>query len=203
MVYNKRCSCLAITTNKKCKLPIKFNINNKKYCLIHANILFGKSTTNIQRCYKGFRVRKLLKKMYNLPDDLQRKIVWHIKESHYIQKHHHKPIYNILEKRYNKFSEKFTSTSYLSLEEIFDLYNEYINLCDLYCKYNAIIDSEKIITIYIYGKRMIFTLSNAIMNDEFNDIEKIEMFKFKEKILINIQELTNLYPYLKNYPTLF
>lgn len=203
MVYNKRCSCLAITTNKKCKLPIKFNINNKKYCLIHANILFGKSTTNIQRCYKGFRVRKLLKKMYNLPDDLQRKIVWHIKESHYIQKHHHKPIYNILEKRYNKFSEKFTSTSYLSLEEIFDLYNEYINLCDLYCKYNAIIDSEKIIPIYKYGKRMIFTLSNAIMNDEFNDIEKIEMFKFKEKILINIQELTNLYPYLKNYPTLF
>ena len=203
MAYNKRCSCLAITTNKKCKLPIKFNINNKKYCFIHANILFGKSTTNIQRCYKGFRVRKLLKKMYNLPDDLQRKIIWHLKEPYYIQKHHHKPIYNILEKRYNKFSEKFTSTSYLSLEEIFDLYNEYINLCDLYCKYNAIIDSEKIITIYKYGKRMIFTLSNAIMNDEFNYIEKIEIFKIKEKKLINVQELTNLYPYLKNSPKLF
>ena len=203
MVYNKRCSCLAITTNKKCKLPIKFNINNKKYCFIHANILFGKSTTNIQRCYKGFRVRKLLKKMYNLPDDLQRKIVWHIKESHYIQKHHHKPIYNILEKRYNKFSEKFTSTSYLSLEEIFDLYNEYINLSNLFCKYNVIIDSEKNTILHKYGRRMIFTLTNAIMNNDFTDIEKVEMFKFREKISINVQVLTNLCPYLKNYPTLF
>ena len=203
MAYNKRCSCLAITTNRRCKLQMKFNINNKKYCFIHADILFGKSVTNIQRYYEGFRVRKLLKKMYNLPDDLQIKIVWHIKESHYIQKHHHKPIYNILEKRYNNFCQKFTSTLPLSLEGIFDLYNEYINLCNLYCKYNVIIDSEKNTTLYKYGRRMIFTLTNAIMNNDFTDIEKVEMFKFREKISINIQVLTNLCPYLKNYPTLF
>ena len=63
-----------------------------------------------------------------------------------------------------KYKPKFYS------EFIID--NEYINLCNLYCKYNAIINSENNTTIYKYGKRMIFTLSNAIMNDEFNDIEK-------------------------------
>ena len=101
--FKDRCSCLASSTNRKCKQSGKaFNIQNKKYCFIHANILFSQSADIIKKAFAGFLVRRKLKNIfYLLPDDLQRKIIGYIREPHLLKKHHYKPIQRILEKRYN------------------------------------------------------------------------------------------------------
>ncbi len=102
--FKDRCSCLASSTNRRCKLSGKnFNILNKNYCYTHANMLFSKSADIIKRAFDGFLVRKKLKNIfYLLPDDLQRKIIGFIREPHYIKQQHHKPIQRILEKRYEE-----------------------------------------------------------------------------------------------------
>ena len=83
-----RCACMAKTTNRKCKKSFSFIVNKKKYCYIHAQLAHNKFVITIQRVYKGWRQRKLLNVIYKkLPDDIQRKISWYVREPYYIKKY--------------------------------------------------------------------------------------------------------------------
>ena len=95
-LMSKRCSCFAITTSKNCKKNYSFIIGGKKYCTIHTKIMFNKYAILIQKIWKGYRTRCLMKNIYTkLPDELQRKIIFHVRENYLIKKHQHNVICKI------------------------------------------------------------------------------------------------------------
>ena len=61
--------------------------------------------------YKGYYTRKKLKIYYNLPRDLQRKIIWHINKDIYL-KHFHCSIFKLIKKKYIDF---FKNKYYLEI----------------------------------------------------------------------------------------
>jgi hypothetical protein len=70
MLHNTCC-------NKNCKKHIFLN----EYCLNHFKLNYIKYIITIQKYYKGFKCRKKLNNIYKkLPDELQRIILFYIKE---------------------------------------------------------------------------------------------------------------------------
>ena len=98
-----RCSSNAVTTNLVCRNKFTCIIDNRRYCHIHAKILINKSAViTIQKSWRGYKSRKRMTHIYiKLPDELQRKIIFYMREGDLIKKHHHDIIYNILKKRMN------------------------------------------------------------------------------------------------------
>lgn len=73
--------------SRKCKNGISFRINSSNYCWGHANKLFREFVIYIQRVYRAYKVRKLLKNIYyNLPTDIQRRILYFVREQDNIKK---------------------------------------------------------------------------------------------------------------------
>ena len=60
------------------------------------------SSIKIQKVYKGYYVRKKLILFYNLPRDLQRKIIWHINKDIY-NRHFNCNIAKLIYKKYDSF----------------------------------------------------------------------------------------------------
>ena len=124
---SKRCSAIATTTNRICQKKFTFIIQNKKCCHIHAKILFNKYALIIQKIWKGYKARCLMTKIYTrLPDELQRKIIFYVRENYLIKKHHHDIIHNILKAKVN------VHHLYLQIQIIkMRLNNEYIDIDDI------------------------------------------------------------------------
>ncbi len=201
--FNNRCSCIATTTNRKCKLSYKFIIQDKKYCFIHANMLFSKSAIIIQKCFEGFRVRKKLKNIFiPLPDDIQLKIIWYIRETHYLKQYHHKPIQKILDNRFKAIAHNpcFTRYSFASASAVILYYKELINVYYLYIKYMLIASEECSTCINIRASTNIRHLRLAIKNDNFHPADQVDIYKMG----IILEKLTNKFwaKYTKTYPHL-
>lgn len=129
-----------------------------EYCLCHNKMLFEKSTIKIQSVYKGFYIRKKLKIYYNLPRDLQRKIIWHVNTDIY-QRHFNSSIFKLIKNRYTKFVTNpnyfhiilnhsvIFNINYIKLHNP-ELYKEFImellSIIKISIKYYKIIDTKKI-----------------------------------------------------------
>ena len=75
---------MQITTTKQIYIEIvKKNKYFLDYCYFHYKKMYLKKIIKIQKVYKGYYIRKKLKIYYNLPRDLQRKIIWHINKDIY------------------------------------------------------------------------------------------------------------------------
>lgn len=110
-------------TSKKCKFneildsKTKIYRNCKKnkyfidYCYFHYEKIYLKKIIQIQKVYKGYYTRKKLKIYYNLPRDLQRKIIWHINKDIYL-KHFHCSIFKLIKKYYINF---FKNQNYIDI----------------------------------------------------------------------------------------
>jgi hypothetical protein len=184
---SKRCNCRASSTSLICKNNYSFIINNKKYCFIHAKMLFNTYALHIQRIWYGQKIRLKLKNIYyKLPYDLQRKVLFYVRENYLIEKHHHTIIRNILSKKVDKI---------LSIEKVenqprlikLDEYNYTSYVYYLYNKYNTITSLDKI----WYLKNRIFVLK--YFNTEFvariSDIKEQEKYaqcisKMRENVII-------------------
>ena len=178
-----RCSCLATSTNRKCKLSYKFQIQNKKFCFIHASILFSKSVIIIQKYFVGWRLRKKMNNLFNpLPEDLQRKIIWYIREPYYIKQYHHKPIQKILDKRFKILSNNrcFTQYSFPSATAVIRYYTELMGLYKLYTKYISIARQECSTCLYVGAARNIKHFRWAIQNDNFGAVDQVIIYKMKD-----------------------
>ena len=100
---SKRCSCFAITTSRVCKKKFSFIIQGKKFCHIHARYEFNKYAILIQKHWVGYRARCLIKNVYTkLPDELQRKIIFYVRENYLIKKHHNDVISKILDAKLDR-----------------------------------------------------------------------------------------------------
>ena len=134
---SKRCSCYAVSTDRICKKKYTFIIQGKRFCYIHARYEYNKYALFVQRCWKGYRHRCIMKNVYTkLPDELQRKILFYIRENYLIKKHHHNIIYKILDSKFDRvwllstvFAIKTENTYNISkIAHIYYLYSKYFTI---------------------------------------------------------------------------
>ena len=131
--------------NKKC---------HGNFCIIHFKLLYTDHAIIIQKMYKGYYIRKKLKIYYNLPRDLQRKIIWHINTDLYLR-NYNSSVSKIIYRRYKKFYNKYISiapnntlTIYINSDMFNEVYIELIHLVKLSIKYYSIIKISKIPFLY-------------------------------------------------------
>lgn len=145
-----RCQCRNKTNNKICAIkvtnsyPVKIERNNISlrlhYCWFHYKYYMEKHALTIQRFYRGSKNRKFMKNVYcELPDDLQRKIVFHIRQYHYYQKYKNTIIKIVKNKLYDFTTNiDFQYTNYTLLNYVY-VSNDYLTeKCKLYKKYSEI-----------------------------------------------------------------
>lgn len=173
----------------KCKKYDSFIISNKYICYNHAIVNYNKYPILIQKIWRGYRKRLFINKVYKyLPNDLQKKILFYVRENDLIKKYHHNVIKNIL-------SKKFTKNDIINLEfytgnqeEIHYQNNKLkyiIHIFNLYIKYNSIAP---------YYNKLIL---NEYLQDLIELVESLYlMYLFDNKL---ITELLNL---LKKYKKL-
>lgn len=133
---SKRCSCYALTTGRKCKNNFSLIICNKKYCTLHAHISFDNYANIIQKGFNGWKVRQKIKNIFKpLPEELQRKIIFYLREPLLIKKHHHNILQKILDKKYCSImathGPNYYNTSldyYLSLIRLYNLFTKYLSI---------------------------------------------------------------------------
>lgn len=131
------------------------NCKNKKccgnFCTIHYKLLYTEHTIMIQKIYKGYYIRKKLKIYYNLPRDLQRKIIWHINSDLYLR-NYNSSVSKIIYRRYNEFYKKYLFIFISLINNInihtnsdfyHKLYIDLIYLVKLSIKYRPIINIYK------------------------------------------------------------
>ena len=98
----KRCHCLANTTGLICKHNYQYLIHRTRYCTIHARLKFNKCVAQIQSLYRGYMLRKKIDNIFKpLPREIQRKILWHMRDEVYAVQQH-KSIRDILKNRVTK-----------------------------------------------------------------------------------------------------
>ena len=130
------------------------NCKNKKchdnFCTTHFKLLYTKHAIIIQKMYKGYYIRKKLKIYYNLPRDLQRKIIWHINTDLYLR-NYNSSVSKIIYRRYNEFYNKYidiaphnTLNVYIDSDVFIEFYTNLISLVKLSIKYNLIMNINKI-----------------------------------------------------------
>ena len=102
------CSEFVISNRKyhpKCKNSVTFNFPKGNYCWIHANKLFKKYAVNIQKIYRAYNIHKTLKNIYyNLPRDIQKNILYFVREQYYTKKYN-TSIIKILVNKLGNFKE--------------------------------------------------------------------------------------------------
>ena len=144
---SRRCSSYAITTNRKCKKNFKFIINGRKMCHIHADIEYRKNAIYIQKCWRSYRSRSRINKIYILlPEELQKKVIFYIRENYLIKKHHHDIIYKILENKIEKDWFNIDNNYYAFQNNIQNL----LNIFYLFNKYFDIASPDTITLLYKY-----------------------------------------------------
>jgi len=152
----RRCQCEVYDSNedvyRNCKNSEKFTIYLSKpikYCQRHAVVHIQKYVVIIQKYYKAFRTRRKIKSLFiNLPQDLQRKVLFHIREPLYLCRVYHK-IADIIYPKINTFLENLDHEAiffdkeaslyhYLSPEQV----RTFCYLLHLTFKYNQILSKS-------------------------------------------------------------
>jgi len=160
---SRRCSSYAITTNRKCKKNFKFIVNGQKLCHIHANIAYKINAIQIQKYWRGYRSRSRIYKIYILlPDELQKKVVFHIRENYLIKKHHYDVICKILD---NKINKEWFNNSLYNVEN--DNLSDLLNIFYLFNKYFDIASTDTITILY-----------NYVMNISYNQQPDICIYNY-------------------------
>ena len=155
-------------------------INDKRYCHIHAKQIFNKYILLIQKFWRGHKVRNTLTNIYcKLPDELQRKILFYVRESYLLEKHHFSIIRNIIT---NKVDETYINAllQLLLVEPAAVRLNEFNILAHiyyLYTKYSAITPLHKI----SFLKNKIFSLKYFTM-DYLNNFESVKSIQYENAI---------------------
>jgi len=181
---SNRCSCLASSTSRICRNKKSFILNDKRYCYIHANKTFNKLALKIQSVYRGNKIRNKLNNIFcKLPDEIQRKIIFHIREFYFLERHHYSVIRNILDKK-SKNVQNLSNKLKLSYNptEIIDNVQLITHIYNLYIKYNLITSLDGISLL----KNRVFELKhinfniyeNNYDNSNFSneDLKKLSLF---------------------------
>lgn len=168
-------------TYRHCKNNSKFTIYlNKqvKYCQLHMSKYYKYYCIRIQKHYKSYRTRQKIKSLFiNLPLDLRRKVLFHIREPLYLKRFYNK-ISGVINPKIETFIDNIDYESimfekeasiyfYLSGEEIESL----CYLLSLIFKYRIILSKNLLKEMYT----IVNTLHiNYIISDVENTVYKNE-----------------------------
>lgn len=146
----------------KCKNKKIFFIKNNYYCKNHCTFIFNKNIIKIQKIYRGYYIRKKLKKIYyKLPEDLQKKILFFVNENIYIKKYN-----NVIRKIINKKTYNIILHFKLKNKLTVDFINKVYYLNN---KYRNILYFNTLKCLYVYGDEIIYILHNYIINQFTNE----------------------------------
>ncbi len=161
-----RCQCRNVTNHKICAHRSKnmYFIERKRFCTFHLNYHMKRYATIIQKFFRGYNHRKLLNIIYKkLPHDIQRKIIYYIREDFHYQKY-----INVLKKIINKklnfwpvqrIYYRPIPPNIHTIEENLNNIQQHFNL---YCKYKFIINIDNNVTnkMHILGEKIKETIYN-------------------------------------------
>ena len=160
--------------NKKC---------NGNFCTIHYRLLYTNPAITIQKIYKGYYIRKKLKIYYNLPRDLQRKIIWHINSDLYLR-NYNSSVSKIIYGRYKEFYSKYISivpnnilNIYVESDAFIEIYINLLSLVKLSIKYYTIINISKI-PFFNHIKRLAFSFERFYYIRNPNDSNLLILQKY-------------------------
>jgi len=144
------------------------------FCMRHYKLLYTDIAIMIQKMYKGYYIRKKLKIYYNLPRDLQRKIIWHVNSDLYLR-NYNSSVSKIIYRRYIEFYNKYMYVLqnnilnvYIDSNVFTEVYTDLISLLKLSIKYYRIIKISKI--PYFYNiKSLCSNIQNSYYMQHPND----------------------------------
>ena len=93
---------------RKCKNAFKFIIRDCKFCRIHANINYNIYISRIQAAFHGMQIRKKIKKIRELPDDLQKTIIQKVRDE-FVNSRQNIQLSNFLIKKFQAFIFKLNN----------------------------------------------------------------------------------------------
>jgi len=193
MISTKKNNCISfnIETQIVCENTASYQgcLSNYPVCSIHYNYFIENSAKCIQNFYRNSKMRRAINIYKFLPDDLQNKIIFYMRENALIKKHHHDVILSVLlnkllvcsEQRnwYIKLDDPFTNdlkTYMESLNYYLGLLIKYRSIISLDFHEKLLIEFNKIDPIIIGD--VIFTYDEMkVIKDE--TIEKMARFCFE------------------------
>jgi hypothetical protein len=145
--------CIAIITdnkthrNRRCMKSFKFDINGCKYCHIHANKNFAVYISKIQAAYRSYLCRNKVKKIKEMPTDIQQIITGFVRED-FINARYNCQLSNFIIKKIRNYLYNLCNTNiYYSCRIIDRQLNNVKNLYDL-AKLNVLINKYESILNY-------------------------------------------------------
>ena len=169
-----RCSHMILDSEtkrmRKCKIKKTYLISEVQHCHIHATIMYGKNINTIQRCYRGYVIRKktiMFKKL--LPRELQVKIIGYMRQLTINER-----ITRVITKKTNSFITKYNLLLQIPIfrdaivnyadDDIFptnNFFSRLKHLRDLIDKYDCIVlytnNTTKFLDLWLkYRSRILF-----------------------------------------------
>ena len=160
-----RCICKTVK-----KLRCKNSICAFSQCWSHLNQKYYEQILTIQRIWKGYRTRRMYNTVFiRLPQDLQHKVIFYIRENYLIKKHHHDVLQKIIHKKIENISKSIrpnmTIKGILNIAELYKLCN----------KYFSILHQTDIVILRYKSDNYLYSLDRIIFNDDI--IENIMFFQ--------------------------
>jgi hypothetical protein len=160
-------------TNNCCKIR-SFMIPNNNLCINHYKLKYNNHILNMQKIYRGNKVRRYIYNIYNkLPEDIQLIIKRYINIEHHYYQYCCKINKFIINKSISLHQYKYSSNN-LTLDFVIKTFQHYI-------KYNSILDRNYLKHLYILGNQLLYCFNN-IMRVGYSDI----VYDIYRKIDLNI-----------------
>ena len=197
----KKCSCIAISTGKKCRTKTTHIYGDKHICYIHANKMLGKYVLLIQKTYIGYRTRKKLTIIYNkLPNEIQDIILSHMRQDHYNKKYIESLKKIIIKRYYSIFTDNpYIIFNHSIIPNNINYYYEIIKICNLFCKYKLILPKMFLYLLYINLPEIIYYYQSYLKNiPEYTDeleITSIHLYNTLRLYKIVCEDELKLLPY--------
>ena len=163
MKFPKNCCQIKTKTGRRCWTPACCTITGKNMCILHKLHIYEKPALIIQNQFQTNRKRRAIEIFRNCPDDIQRKIIFHMREPDLIKKHHHDIIDKIVEERVNRVGDLRIKTLSTNFDVVYqtglirEYWHESTKLLELIYKYYQILSSH---THFIFSRKILKGLYN-------------------------------------------
>jgi hypothetical protein len=201
----KRCQSFTLK-NRKCKKTFSFVCKATNLCCIHAAIYANKYAVLIQKIYRAYHSRKYLQNFKLMPRDIQCRILFYMREHHYID-NYNKSLQKILCKRAARLIGSPYAVNYrtniltmdimthfrahiLKLNELYTLYTKYITITDT--AYSTMLFNRGYI-IKKYTEERLYASNYVIHHDTLSLENLIEINKIMSLMKLSIENYKNIY----------
>lgn len=176
-----RCICKTLQ-DKRCKNSV-YGLN---YCWVHLKHKYHIHVLTIQRIWCGYKTRKKLNIIFkNLPIELQKKIIFYIRENFYIKKYHYNVVGKIVNSKIDKWNCNMISENAVNYIVKMNTVYYFAN------KYYLTLSIENMQKLQVYAEYLSILMGN---NQHWMDNDILS-------VVNSLQEKIITYLYLNQYNT--